>query len=209
VKFSLDVVRVHQRARYISVSRCFVTVFSVVLFLHLLGAVSLFIGYGIEWTASSLFRNASSTEQVRSWLRVFRVSPPLSGIGLGVVLLSGGYLASLSGAMKQGWIPATLIAIFIALVLGFALILPGMKRIRAALPSGNDPVSAQLRERLSDPVLLTAIRVRVMVVTGIVYLMAAKISLVPSLVALSIAIVLGLIFSIPTWSRTPAAAAKA
>ncbi len=184
------------------------TVFSVVLFLHLLGAVSLFIAYGIEWAASSLFRNASSTEQVRSWLRIFKVSPPLSGTGLGVVLLSGGYLASLSGAMKQGWIPATLIAIFIALVLGFALILPRMKRIRAALPSGNDPVSAQLRERLSDPVLQTAIRVRVMVVTGIVYLMAAKISLVPSLVALTIAIAVGLIFSIPTWSRTSVAAAK-
>ena len=184
------------------------TVFSVVLFLHLLGAVSLFIAYGIEWTASSLFRNASSTEQVRAWLRVFKVSPPLSGLGLGVVLLSGGYLASLSGAMKQGWIPVTLIAIFLALVLGFAMILPRMKRIRAALPSGNDPVSAQLRQRLSDPVLLTAIRVRVMVVTGIVYLMAAKISFVPSLVALIIAIVLGVIFAIPTWSRTLAVAAK-
>jgi hypothetical protein len=185
-----------------------VTIFSVVLFLHLLGAVSLFIAYGIEWTASSLFRNASTTEQARSWLRVFKVSPPLSGVGLGVVLLSGGYLASLSGAMKQGWIPATLIAIFVALVLGFALILPRMKRIRAALPSGNEPVSAQFRERLSDPVLLTAIRVRVMVVTGIVFLMAAKIPLVPSLVALSIAIALGLIFSVSAWSRT-AAAAKA
>src|SRR5258708_27616900 len=127
-------------------------------------------------------------------------------MGLGVVLLSGGYLASLSGAMKQGWIPLTLIAIFLALVLGFAMILPRMKRIRAALPSGNDPVSAQLRQRLSDPVLLTAIRVRVMVVTGIVYLMVAKISFVPSLVAFIIAIVLGLIFSIPAWSRTPAAA---
>jgi len=181
-----------------------VSVLSVVLFLHLLGAVSLFIAYGIEWTVSSLFRNASSAEQVRSWLRVFKVSPPLSGVGLGVVLLSGGYLASLSGAMKHGWIPATLIAIFVALALGFALILPRMKRIRAALPSGNDPVSAQLRERLSDPVLLTAIRVRVMVVTGIVYLMAAKIALIPSLVALSIAMALGLIFSISTWSRTPA-----
>jgi hypothetical protein len=185
------------------------TVFSVVLFLHLLGAVALFIGYGIEWTASSLFRNASCSEQVRAWLRVFKVSPPLTGVGLGVVLLSGGYLASLSGAMKQGWIPATLIAILLALAVGFALILPRMKRIRAALPAGNDPVSAQLRERLSDPILLTAIRVRVMVATGIVYLMAAKISFVPSLVALTIAVALGLIFSISTWSRTPTAAAKA
>jgi len=186
-----------------------VTILSIVLFLHLLGAVSLFIAYGIEWTASALFRNAATTEQARSWLRVFKVSPPLSGVGLGVVLLSGGYLASLSGVMKQGWISATLIAIFLALVLGFALILPRMKRIRAALPSGNEPVSAQLRERLSDPVLLTAIRVRVMVVTGIVFLMAAKIPLVPSLVALSIAIALGLIFSVSAWNGTATAADKA
>ena len=118
--------------------------FSAVLFIHLLGAVALFIGYGIEWTASALFRNAAFIEQLRSWLRVFKVSPPLSGAGLGILLLSGGYLASLSGAMKQGWIPATLIGIFFALLLGFALILPRMKRIRAALPSGagaNEPLS--------------------------------------------------------------------
>src|SRR6266851_5182650 len=128
------------------------TVSSVVLFLHLTGAVALFIGYGIEWTASSLFRTASSTEQ----LRVFKVSPPLSGAGLGVVLLTGGYLASLSGSMKQGWIPATLIGIFVALALGFALILPRMRAIRSALPSGNEPIPAALRSRLADPILLTA-----------------------------------------------------
>jgi hypothetical protein len=114
--------------------------------------------------------------------------------------------------MKQGWIPATLIGIFFALVLGFALILPRMKRIRAALPSGpagNESLSSQLRERLSDPVLLTAIRVRVLLVTGIVYLMAAKIPLVPSLVTLTTAVVLGVILSVPTWSQPKTATAKA
>jgi hypothetical protein len=111
--------------------------------------------------------------------------------------------------MKQGWIPATLIAIFFALALGFGLILPRMKRIRAALAPGNDPLSAQLRAHLSDPVLLTAIRVRVLLVTGIVYLMAGKISFVLSLVAITIAVALGIIFSLPTWSRTATPAAKA
>ena len=188
------------------------TVSPLVVFLHLLGAVSLFIAYGIEWTASSLFRNASSIEQVRSWLRVFKVSPPLSGVGLGVVLLTGGYLASLSGVMKQGWIPATFIGIFVALILGFALILPRMKRIRAALPSGpagNESLDGRLRERLSDPILLTAIRVRVLLVTGIVYLMVAKIPLVRSLVTLATAVVLGVILSVPTWSQAKTATAKA
>ena len=182
------------------------TVFTAVLFLHLAGTLALFIGYGIEWTASSLFRNASSAEQLRAWLRVFKVSPPLSGAGLGVLLLSGGYLASLSGTMKQGWIPATLLGIFLALVLGFALILPRMRRIRTALPSGNGPMSPALRAQISDPVLLTAIRVRVMLAGGIVYLMASKLAFLSSLAVLALAAVLGLILSISTWSQTPAAA---
>ena len=177
------------------------TVFSVVLFFHLLGAVSLFIAYGIEWTASALFRNGSSSEQVRSWLRVFKVSPPLSGTGLGVLLLSGGYLASLSGAMKQGWIPATLLAIGVALILGFACILPRMNKIRKALPSLNEPVSPELRNRLSDPVLLSAIRIRVLLAAGIVYLMAAKIPFTPSLIALAIALMAGLLVSLPIMRR--------
>ena len=181
------------------------TVISIVLFLHLVGALALFIGYGIEWTASSLFRNASSAEQLRAWLRVFKVSPPLSGAGLGIVLLTGGYLASSTGAMKQGWIPATLIGIFAALGLGFALILPRMRGIRSALPAGNEPLPAALRARLADPILLTSIRVRVMLATGIVYLMAAKIPLVPSLVALAIAAVLGVLFSISAWSQKSSA----
>src|SRR5262249_16637140 len=138
------------------------TVYTVVLYAHLLGAFAFFIGCGIEWTASALFRNATSTAEARAWLRVFRVSPPLFGVGLGVLLVSGGYLASLSGAMKQGWIPATFLAIGVGLVLGLAFILPRMNKIRKALPSLNEPVSAQLRAHLSDPVLLSAIRIRVL-----------------------------------------------
>jgi len=182
------------------------TVFTAVLFLHLAGALALFIGYGIEWTASSLFRNASSVEQLRAWLRVFKVSPPLSGAGSAFVLLSGGYLASLSGAMKQGWIPAALLGIFVALALGFTLILPRMRRIRKALPVSNDPLSAVLRAQLSDPVLLTTIRVRVLLAGGIVYLMASKLTFVPSLVVLAIAAVLGIVLSLSVWSRRQPAA---
>jgi hypothetical protein len=177
------------------------TPYTIPVFIHLLGALALFVGYGIEWAVSALFRNASSAEQLRAWLRVFKVSPPLSGAGLAVLLLSGGYLASLSGTMRQGWIPATLLGIAVALVLGFALILPRMRGIRSTLPSGNEPIPAALRSRLADPILLTAIRVRVMLATGIVYLMAAKLALVPSLVVLAIAAILGVLFSVSAWSQ--------
>jgi hypothetical protein len=177
------------------------TVYTLVLFFHLLGALALFIGYGIEWTASALFRRASSAEQVRAWLSVFRVSPPLSGAGLAVLILSGGYLASLSGAMKQGWIPAALLAIGIALLLGIILIQPRMRAIRKSLPALNEPVAGELRARLADPLLLTAVRVRLVLTAGIVYLMAAKLPFTPSLTVLLVAVILGLLFSISVWRR--------
>jgi hypothetical protein len=173
------------------------TLLEAAVFAHLLGALALFIGYGIEWTASALFRNAASTEQVRAWLRVYKVSPPLSGAGLAVLLLSGGHLAALSGTMRQGWVPATLLGIVLALLLGFALILPRMRGIRSTLPAGDQAVSAELRARLSDPALLSAIRVRVFVAIGILYLMVVKTAFVPSLIALLAAVILGIVVSVP------------
>jgi uncharacterized membrane protein len=179
------------------------TLFVVVVFLHLLGALALFIGYGIEWTASALFRKAASAEQVRAWLRVFKVSPPLSGAGLAVLLLSGGHLAALSGTMRQGWILATLLGIALALVLGFALILPRMRAIRSSVAAGNEPVPASLRSQLADPLLLTAIRIRVLLAIAIVYLMVAKPLFVTSLCALGLSAVIGLLSSLSVW-RPPA-----
>ncbi len=173
------------------------TLLEVAVFAHLLGALALFIGYGIEWTASALFRNAASAEQVRAWLRVYKVSPPLSGAGLAMLLLSGGHLAALSGTMRQGWVPATLLGIVLALLLGFALILPRMRAIRNTLPAGNEPVSAELRTRLADPALLSAIRVRVFIAIGILYLMVVKTAFVSSLIALLAAVILGIVVSVP------------
>jgi hypothetical protein len=177
------------------------TVYTAVLYAHLLGAFLFFTACGIEWTASALFRSATSCEQVGAWLRVFKVSPPLYGAGLLVLLLSGGYLASLSGAMKQGWIPATLLAIGVGIVLGVALILPRMKKIRKALPSFNQAVSGEFRSLLADPLLHSAIRTRVLLAAGIAYLMVAKGPFTASLVALAAALALGVASSIPVWRR--------
>jgi hypothetical protein len=179
-------------------------VYGIVLFVHLVASLALFVGYGIEWTASALFRSAANTDQLRAWLRVFKVSPPLSGAGLGILILSGGYLGSLTGAMKQGWVSASLIGIFVVLALGFAFILPRMRAIRTALPTGNEPIPPGLRPKLTDPLLLTAIRVRVLLATGIVFLMVAKLPFITSLSALALAVTIGLLCSFSTW-RQPAA----
>jgi len=177
------------------------------LFIHFLGMVGLFVGYGLEWAASSLLRRSSTTDQARSWLRIYRLSLPISGPGLLILILSGGYLASLSGGMKQGWISAALLGIVFALGIGFVFILPKMKALRAALPEGDAPLSQAGLARVQDPMLVTLIRVRAILALGIVYLMTAKPeTLVTSLFILLGCIVIGMLCAATAWGSRPTAA---
>jgi hypothetical protein len=182
------------------------TNFSLALFFHFVGLIALFIGYGLEWIVSAFLRGATTTDQVRAWLRVYRTSLPVSGPGLLVLILSGGYLAQVSGAMKNGWMSASLLAIFFALVIGFVLILPRMKAIRSALPEGSAALPPNATALLRAPGLPTLIRVRAMLALGIVYLMTAKPdTFLSSLLVLGAAILLGLLASAPAFSKSKAA----
>jgi len=166
------------------------------LFFHFVGLAALFVGYGLEWIVSGLLRKATTVEQVRAWLRVYRTSLPISGPGLLVLILSGGYLASLSGAMKEGWMSASLLAIVLALGVGFVFILPRVRALRGALGDSGGSLPVKAVELLQAAGLPTLIRVRAMIALGIVYLMTVKPdSFGISLVALGVAIVLGVVAS--------------
>jgi hypothetical protein len=176
------------------------TPYTEVLFLHFVGMAGLFVGYGLEWIASSLLRRSTNADQARAWLRIYKLSLPISGPGLLLLILSGGYLASVTGGMKHGWISATLLGIVFALGIGFVFVLPRVRTIRAALPEGNATLSDAGLARLQDPLLLTLIRMRGMLALGIVYLMTIKPeSLGMSLFYLLGAVVIGLLFSTKAW----------
>jgi hypothetical protein len=181
--------------------------YAIALFTHFLGMAGLFVGYGLEWAASSLLRCSTTSDQARAWLRIYKLSLPISGPGLLILILSGGYLASLTGGMKQGWISASLLGIVLALVIGFVLILPRMKKIRAALPEGSATLPEAAHARVQDPMVFTLIRVRAILALGIVYLMTIKPgTLSTSLFILLGAIVIGLLFSASSWFSAPVTA---
>jgi hypothetical protein len=180
---------------------------SIALFTHFLGLVGLFVGYGLEWAASSLLRRSTTSDQARAWLRLYRLSLPISGPGLLILIVSGGYLASVTGGMKQSWISASLLAIVLALGIGFVLILPRVRRIRAALPEVSADLPDTLLARVQDPIFVTLVRVRFVLAFGIVYLMTAKPdSLATSLFILLGAIVVGLLCAASSWTVRPAGA---
>jgi Predicted integral membrane protein (DUF2269) len=178
------------------------TLYAFLLFLHFVGMIALFVGYGLEWIVSALLRRATTAEQARSWLRVYRTSLPISGPGLLLLILTGGYLATLTGGMKQGWISASLLGIVFALGIGFVFILPRVRAIRGVLPEGSAMLSVDALARVRNPLIPTLIRARAMLALGIVYLMTTKPpALSTSLAILGAAILLGVVFSAATWSR--------
>ena len=184
----------------------YMTNYTLAMFFHFLGLVALFVGYGLEWVVSGLLRQATTTDQVRAWLRVYRTSLPISGPGLLILILSGGYLASLSGSMKQGWMSASLLAIVFALGIGFVFILPRVRAIRGALPEGSGGLPANVSALLQAPAIPMLIRVRGLLALGIVYLMTVKPeSLGASLLILGVAIILGILASAGTFPKPKAA----
>jgi hypothetical protein len=178
--------------------------YSIALFTHFLGLIGLFVGYGLEWAASSLLRRSTTADQARSWLRIYKLSLPISGPGLLILILSGGYMASITGSMKQGWISASLLAIVFALGIGFVFLLPRLRTLRVALPEAGATLADATVARTQDPMLVTLVRVRFMLALGIVLLMTAKpIALSTSLFILLGAIVVGLLCAVTAWTTPP------
>ena len=178
--------------------------YSFALFTHFLGLIGLFVGYGLEWAASSLLRRSTTADQARSWLRIYKLSLPICGPGLLILIISGGYMASITGSMRQGWISASLLAIVLALGLGFVLILPRIRTLRAALPEAGAILPDATIARTQDPMLVTVVRTRFMLAVGIVLLMTAKpVTLSTSLFILLGAIVVGLLCAVTAWTTRP------
>lgn len=179
---------------------------SLALFFHFLGLVGLFVGYGFEWAASTKLRRATTSDQARAWLGLYRFSLPVSGPGLLVLIISGGYMASITGSMRLAWMSASMLAIVLALIIGFVLLLPRMKRIRAALPEGSAMLPDSALSRTQNPMIVTLVRTRFVLALGIVYLMTVKPeTFSASLIVLLVAIVLGALAAASSWSSRPSA----
>jgi hypothetical protein len=178
------------------------TAYAITLFFHFVGMVGLFVGYGLEWTSSSLLRRSTTSDQARFALGLYRASLPISGPGLLLLILTGGYLASITGGMRQGWISGALLGIVLALIIGFVFLLPRARAIRTAIPEASESLPATAQVRANDAMVATLIRARFMLALGIVALMTSKPQLLStSLFVLLGAIILGLLASAGVWTK--------
>jgi uncharacterized membrane protein len=169
------------------------SIYTIVLFLHVSGAIGYFLGIGTWLFILVGLRRAQRVEQVRALVNLIGLSGPFTGISVLLLLATGFYLALTAWSLLTSWILVALISLVLMAPLGAALIEPRRRAIdRLAQKTPDGPLPQSLERRTHDPILGTAQQTIAALLLGIVFLMTNKPALIGSLIVMAVALVLGL-----------------
>ncbi len=172
------------------------SLYSIALFLHIVGALGLFAALGLEWTSLRQLRRATTVAQARAWFDVLGLVRRIGPASLATILLPGFYLMATAWHWT-GWIVVALAGMGLLAVLGALNGVP-LAALRRELDTQQ---AAPVCERLLHPRFVLSIQTRVALVLGIVFLMTVKPDLGGALLTIGVAVVLGLGASVPAWRR--------
>jgi hypothetical protein len=166
------------------------SIYTIVLFVHIIGAIGLFLSIGSWLFILVGLRRAQRVEEVRALMHVNDLSGPF-GDGSGLVLLIAGLYLVLSA-----W--SLLISLILILPTNATLIGPRrgalIKQLERSAPEGEK--SLPLWQHIHNPVLWATSQTTAVLLLGIVFLMTTKPDLGGSLTVMAVALVLGLLSSL-------------
>jgi hypothetical protein len=171
------------------------TIYSVILFLHVLGTLALFAAFVVEGLSLWYLRAAEDVEEVRRWAKISAGVMPLSVIAMPLIFLPGAYLARAGKVWSQGWLQVGLVATFLIVALATGITRPRTRALGRAAAEGSGNVSNVLQSRLRDPFLRVSLQLRAALGFGVVFLMIAKPNHPNALLVLAVAIASGLVAS--------------
>jgi hypothetical protein len=169
------------------------SIYSIVKFLHVSGAIGYFVALGTLLFGLAALRRARRVEHVRVLAELIRRLTPLFNISILLLLAAGLYLTFTAWGLQTGWILVALVSL-VAIVPIAAVTVQSRMRIvgQLAREASDGPLSPEIFARTHDPVLLTTPQTAVALLLGIVFLMTNKPSLPLAVLVMALALVLGL-----------------
>ncbi len=182
------------------------SLYTILLFLHVVGAVAIGVILCFELAAILGLRRATATTQATQWVSLLR-APRMLGRPAGpTVLLSGIYL-SVTHWGAQGWIIAGLLAIVLIGVLDARLSARRLAAIMQSLESDDGLIAPPVSRLLRDPMLMLSSSLRVALYVGIVFLMCTKPGSLVSLAVIAASLIAGSAVALPGRRETLSASA--
>jgi hypothetical protein len=172
------------------------SIFSIALFLHIVGALGVSVALGLEWIGLSRSRWATVPEEIRTLLGLVISTTRLGFISMMMTVITGVYMV----LTVVGWVPWILVVIgvlMLAMVVARALTAPRMAAIGRVLSTEQGSVSQISHNLVKDPILWISIQTRAAIVLGIIFLKIATPGLGGSLLTIGVAIVLGIASALP------------
>jgi len=167
------------------------TPYELALFLHIVGALGLFVALAIEWVSWGRLQRSADAASAGIWLGLLGLTRRIGPAALLLLLLPGLYMAATSWGWV-GWILvglATMVLIAAIGGLSTGRLVPG---IASAVRTDAGSISMATRERMSDPLLRASVRVRAGLALGVVFVMTTKPDALGAAVAVAVFGVLGL-----------------
>ena len=166
------------------------SLYSIAVFLHVVGALGLFAGIGLEQVSLFSLRRATTTTQARDWLAVLgglrRVDAPS-----GLTILATGFAMLFARWGHQAWIGLAILGMVAMAILSIGITARRAAGIKTTLIDSNGPISSELRARLRDRALYASASFRAAIALGIVFNMTVKPATAGAVAALGVALVLG------------------
>ena len=166
--------------------------YGIVVFLHIVGALGLFAGIGLEQVSLARLREVSTTNQARDWLAVLGSLRRVDGPS-GLLILATGIFMMITRWQHQPWTGLAIIGMVLMAVLSIAVTARRVRALKVAVPSSDGPISTALSTRLSDPAMRAAATIRAAIALGIVFNMALKPAGPSALVVLVVALAAGIL----------------
>ena len=170
------------------------TVFSFVLFIHVLSAITVGVALVLEGMILLRLRSAENQDQLRFPVRAFRRLGPIYAFAFAGILLGGIYLAA-ELQLRASWVPLALGATLLFLAVGGIVTGRRMSRIRRALDKSDQPFES-LAIVAKSTALVISYGFRAGLLIGILFLMSATPPLLASLLALSATAVGGVLLAL-------------
>jgi len=180
------------------------TVYSIAVFLHVLGMGGLFAATAIEWIVDRKLARVRSAEDVREALALMPLGMTTGAPSAVAILLTGGYMTHAVWSWDKPWIFMGFATMLLAFGLGGAGSARKMKAMGRIAAAESGPPSPALGAALADPAIQLTLRVRTGLLVSIVYLMTVRPELVGALVAPVVFAALG--FAAARMRKVPAAA---
>ena len=169
-----------------------VSFYPLLLFIHVSGAICLFIGMGIWLFGSIASARAARVEQVRTLADLMLMARMAVPVGAFVVIAAGLAMTWIAWGFQTGWIAVALGSLAIIGPIGTWVIDPKVRAIATlahTLPDGS--LTRPLAALIHDCILRTALHTTTAMLFGIIFLMTAKPALLVGLGAMVISAFLG------------------